>query len=48
MVQDLLNIEQFCHWKLIKIKRMFLGKLGPTFGIIKKCFDEWDFMEMIS
>ncbi len=36
IVQELLNIEQNCHWILIKPKLKFIRKLGYTINIIGK------------
>jgi len=30
MVQELLNIEQFCHWKFNKIKTKNFGEIGAS------------------
>jgi hypothetical protein len=35
-MEDLLNIENFCHWKFNEIKINILGKLGCIFNIIEK------------
>jgi hypothetical protein len=36
IVQELLNIEQNCHWILIKPKLKFIMKLGHTISIVGK------------
>jgi hypothetical protein len=36
MMQEVLNIEQFCERKFKKIKTMFLKKLGQTLGTTRK------------
>jgi hypothetical protein len=36
MVDKLLNIEQFFHWKFIWIKIKNYKEFGHTFGIVEK------------
>jgi hypothetical protein len=36
LVQELLNIESFCHWKSIKLKPKMSWQLGHIFGTTRK------------
>ncbi len=48
MMEDLLNIEQFCKRKFNKIKTKNAREIGASSCYYWKTLDEWDFLEVIS
>jgi hypothetical protein len=47
IVEKLLNIEQFCHWKSNEIIIKVLGEIVASFSYGYEALYEWDFLEMI-
>jgi hypothetical protein len=47
MVQELLNIEQFCQRKFNKIKTKCFREIEANSWYCWKTLDEWDFLEVI-
>jgi hypothetical protein len=46
MVEESLNIEQFCQRKLNKIKIKYYREIGSSSWYYWKGFDEWDFVRV--
>jgi hypothetical protein len=46
LVQELLNIKQFCHKKFSKIKTTIVKRIGSCFWYYWNALDERDFMEV--
>jgi hypothetical protein len=46
MLQKLLNIEQFCHWKFNKMKTKFFSGISVCSWHYWKMINDYDFMEV--
>ncbi len=47
LMKELLNIEQFYHWKFNKVKFTNFREIGASSLYCLKALDYWDFMEAI-